>query len=142
MHGSDDIRPCWLTYGVGFIICQDHHVLLLVTVLVLEESLHPIDVVDASSQLVWLTDIIDSNEQRFSGTRAIRILELIVRGSTMAELLRDLWRRLWIVPDRRSPGVCADDQHIYISVYMPRNDLLYDGTLMLCGGGGADGPNV
>jgi len=69
------------------IICQDHHILPLVTKVFVQVIAHVLDIVDAAAELTSLAEIIDTNEQGFPSTSALRILKIVARRSAVTELL-------------------------------------------------------
>lgn len=68
--------------------------------LLMQERRHIGDIVDAAFQLVGLTDVVDSDEQGAASTGASGVLEVVVGGGAVAEVLGDLrgWRGEVVVP--------------------------------------------
>lgn len=77
MHRPNNIRLRRLTQRIILIIRQNHHILPTIAVNIVEENRHLSHVVDASFQLVGLTKVVDANQQRFSLSGAIGVLELV-----------------------------------------------------------------
>jgi hypothetical protein len=60
-----------------------------------QEGGHIRDIVDTSIQLIGLAKIVDTNKQGFPASSTSRVLELVTRWRTMAELLKVLRRPGW-----------------------------------------------
>ena len=95
MHGTKDIRFCWLAHWVLLVISQDDHVFSRIAKVAVEVCRHVLDIVDTPSKLTPLTEIVDTNEQCFASARAIGILEGVTLRGAVAKALHGLrrWRR-------------------------------------------------
>lgn len=85
MHSPENVRLGRLAHGVLLVIGQEDHVLASVTKVLVQVCRHILDVVDTSTQLTLLAEIVDSNEQRLSLACATRVLEVIALRGTVAE---------------------------------------------------------
>ena len=109
VHCSEYILLRRLAHRILLIVCQDDHVFSLVAEMTVQICRHVLDVVDTSSQLASLPEVVDAYEKCFSSTCAVGILESVARGSAMSKilcLLRWWWR----------PSVCYVR---YISIAQP-----------------------
>lgn len=95
LHRPDDVGFRRLTHRIGLVISQDDHIFPAVSVVLVQENGHFRHIVDASSQLVCLAKVIDSDQQSLALSSAVGVLVLIMRWSAMAEALRNLRRRAW-----------------------------------------------
>jgi hypothetical protein len=68
MHCSENISLVWLAHGILLIISQDHHVFSSVSEVLIQVRGHVLDVVDTSSKLSSLVEIVDANEKCLSLT--------------------------------------------------------------------------
>ena len=75
------------------VVCKDDHVLPLVAKVFHKVCGHVSDVVDAAAELAALAKIIDADEQGFSAASALRVLEVVAVGCSLAKLLGSRWRR-------------------------------------------------
>lgn len=68
--------------------------------LLMQEGRHVRDIVDAAFQLIGLAEVVDSDEQGAASTGAGGVLEVVVGGGAVAEVLGDLggWRGEVVVP--------------------------------------------
>ena len=62
MHGTQDILLCRLAHGVLLIVCQDYHVLTGIPKVLVQIRAHVLDVIDTSSELSPLAEIVDTNQ--------------------------------------------------------------------------------
>lgn len=85
MHGTQDIGLCGLAHGVLLVVCEDDHVLSSVAVALVQVVGHVLDVVDASSQLSALVEVVDSDQQGLALAGAVGVLEVVSLGGSMAE---------------------------------------------------------
>lgn len=84
VHGSQDVLLRGLTHRVVLIICQAHHVLSLVAEVSVQVGGHVLHVVDTSSQLTTLTKVIDTDQQSFPSTAAVRVLKCVSVGRAVS----------------------------------------------------------
>jgi hypothetical protein len=85
VHRTQDVLLRRLTDGVLLVVCEDDHILPLVPIRLVQERRHVLDVVDASSELSPLPEIVDTNQEGLSSPRAVRVLEGVVLRSTTSE---------------------------------------------------------
>lgn len=102
MHCPNDVCLCGLAQWIGLVVCQDNHVLSPIPIALVQEGRHRCNIIDATFQLVRLTDIIDTDKEGSPTACTRRILEPIVRWSTMAKTLtlprRSGRERGWMIP--------------------------------------------
>lgn len=100
VHGSQDILLCRLAHRVLLVIREDHHVFALISKILYQVCRHVPNVVDASSELPALTEIVDAYEEGLPSARTLRILERIALRRPMAKVLWCRWRwwRSSVVP--------------------------------------------
>ena len=87
MHRPQNVRLRRLTHRILLVVRQDDHVLALVTEVLVQVRRHVLDVVDATSELAALVEVVDADEEGFATTGAERVLESVAAGSAVAELL-------------------------------------------------------
>lgn len=61
MHGAKNVLLCGLAHRVLLIVCQDNHIFSLITKMFHQISSHVSDIIDTSSQLATLTEVVDTN---------------------------------------------------------------------------------
>lgn len=95
MHRSKYVLLCRLAHGILLIIGQDDHVLTRIAEIAIEVGRHVLHIVDASSQLPPLTEVIDTNQQSLPSSGTIGVLEVVSLRCAIAEPLHALrgWRR-------------------------------------------------
>ena len=87
MHSAQNVRFGRLAHRILLIIRQDDHILSRVSEILVEVTAHIFDVVDTSSQLTTLPEVIDADQERFSPSRAVTVLKTVALGSTGTEML-------------------------------------------------------
>ena len=92
VHGAQDILLGRLAHRVLQVVGQDDHILALVAEVLVQVRRHVLDVVDAAPQLSALPEVVDPDQQRLAATRAVRVLEGVVRRRGR-EALRRAGRR-------------------------------------------------
>ena len=92
MHCPVYVGLCWLRHWILLVIRQNHHVFSLVAKVLVQVVAHVLDVVDAATELPFLAEIIDANEQSLPSTCTLRVLEIVTGWGAAAELLRVLGR--------------------------------------------------
>ncbi len=99
MHCPVYVGLCWLRHWILLVICQDHHVFSLVAKVFVQVVAHVLDIVDAATELPFLAEVIDANEQSLPSTCTLRVLEIVTGWGAAAELLRILgwWTRCIMV---------------------------------------------
>lgn len=93
LQGLDDVVLGGLHNRVLLVISQNNHILPFIAV-VLNQVLRQVSgVVDASAQLALLAEVVDTDQKGATLACAVRVLEGIILGRTMAELLGSGWGR-------------------------------------------------
>lgn len=87
LHRAQDIVFGGLQDGVGLVVGQDDHVLTLVVVAVHQERRDILDIVDAALELVGGAKVVDADQQGLALSGALTVLEGIICGCAVAELL-------------------------------------------------------
>lgn len=85
MHGPQDVSLRRLAHGVLLVIRQQHHVLARVAKVLVQIRRHVLDIVDTTTQLTLLPEIVDSNQQGLALTGAPRVLETVSLRSPVSE---------------------------------------------------------
>lgn len=62
MHGSEKILFCRLAHGILLVISEDNHILPLIPKTVDEICRHVLHIVDTTTQLTALTEVVDANQ--------------------------------------------------------------------------------
>lgn len=88
LHGIDDVFPGRLHDGVLLVVGQNDHVLAAVAVALDQEGRDVADVVDAAAQLAVLAEIVDADQQGAATAGAVGVLERVLPGRAVAELLQ------------------------------------------------------
>lgn len=82
MHSAQNIRLGRLAHGVLLIIGKEDHVFTGIAEVLVQVCGHVLDIVDTSTQLALLAEIVDSNQERLALTSTARVLEAIsLRGT-------------------------------------------------------------
>lgn len=87
LHGPEDIRLGRDTHGILLVVGEDNHVAAAVPEAAMEEGGHVGDIVDAAAELVGLAEVIDADEEGATTTGAGGVLEVVVGGGAVAEVL-------------------------------------------------------
>lgn len=95
MHCPQDVRFSGLAHGILLVIGQGDHVFALVTEVLVEIVAHVLHVIDTSTQLTALTEVVDSDKQGFATTGTVGVLERVTRRRAMAKGLGLLRRWRW-----------------------------------------------
>lgn len=61
VHGTKNVLLCGLTHGILLIVGQDDHVFSFITKMFHQISSHVSDIVDTSTQLATLAEVVDTN---------------------------------------------------------------------------------
>lgn len=85
MHRPQDVSLRRLAHGVLLVVRQQHHVLARVAEVLVQIRRHVLDIVDTTTQLALLPEIVDSNQQGLALTSASRVLETVSLWSSVAE---------------------------------------------------------
>ena len=93
VHCAQDVLLRRLADRVLLVVCEDDHVIPLVSIGLVQEGGHVLHVVDASSELPPLAKVVDADQERLSPPGAVGVLERIMLRSTRSEGLRCLRRR-------------------------------------------------
>jgi hypothetical protein len=93
VHSTEDVLLGRLAHGVLLVICEDHHILSPVPKVLDEVRSHVADVVDASSQLPALAEVVDTDEKAFPAARAVGVSECIALRGSLAKVLGRSRRR-------------------------------------------------
>ena len=90
-HGPNDVPFGGLHDGVVLVVCQDDHVLPLVAIALDEEARDVVDVVDTSSQLTVLAEVVDTDEEGLALAGTVGVLEGVPVRGAVTELLGAVW---------------------------------------------------
>lgn len=95
MHCPQYVLLRRLAHRILLIIGQDDHVLSRIAEIAIEVCRHVLHIVDASSQLSSLPEVIDANQQSFPSSSTIGVLESVSLRCATTEPYRALrgWRR-------------------------------------------------
>lgn len=85
MHRSQYVLLCRLAHGILLIIRQDDHVFSRIAEVTVEVGRHVLHVVDASSQLSPLPEVIDANQQSLPSSGTIGVLVTVSLRCATAE---------------------------------------------------------
>jgi hypothetical protein len=96
VHGTKDVLLGGLAHAVLLVIGKNDHVLPPVAKLLSQKGCHIAHVIDAAAQLAALAEVIDTDQEGLTATRAFRVLEGIALRSATAELLRAGGRCLYL----------------------------------------------
>lgn len=98
VHRPQDIGPGGETQGVLLVVRQDHHVAASIPKRAMQEGRHVGHVVNAASQLVWLAEIVDPDQQSPTTAGTRRVAKLVVWRGSLAKGLssgggrgREIW---------------------------------------------------
>lgn len=95
MHGTEDVCLGGLAHRVLLVIGKNDHVLSSVAKALVQISRQVPSIVDTSTQLAFLVEIVDTNQQCLSLSRAARVLEVVTLWSAVTERDRLKRRRCW-----------------------------------------------
>lgn len=89
MHGSQDVGFCRLAHWVLLVVGQKHHILALIPKMLIQIARHVLHVVDTSSQLSALAEIVDADQKRLPASSTCGILKRVTawRTGSCADLL-------------------------------------------------------
>jgi hypothetical protein len=87
MHCPQDVRLGRLAHGVLLIIGQSNHVLPLVAKELVQVCAHVLYIVDATTKLSSLAEVVDADEQRLAPTSASRVLKCVSLWCTVSKVL-------------------------------------------------------
>lgn len=95
LHCAHDVRLGRDAHRIALIVGEDDHVLSAVTKALVQEGGHIGDIVDAALECIGLTKVVDADQQRPATAGTCGVLELVIGGRSMAEMLQGLrrWRR-------------------------------------------------
>lgn len=85
VHGAEDIGLGRLAHGVLLVIREEDHIFAGISEVLIEICRHVLNIVNASSQLTLLAEIVDSNQQCLSLTSTARVLEVVTLWSAVSE---------------------------------------------------------
>lgn len=92
-HGANNVFPCRLHNWIALIICQEHHILSLIAMILGQKGRNIVDIVDAPSKLTILSKVVDANQKCLAAAGTVGILEGVTVGSAMTKGLRAVRRR-------------------------------------------------
>lgn len=95
VHGTEDVCFGGLAHRVLLVISKNDHVLSSIAKALVQISRQVPSIVDTTTQLAFLIEVVDTNQQCFSLSRAARILEVVTLRSTVTERHRLKRRRCW-----------------------------------------------
>ena len=93
MHGSEDVLLGWYRHRILLVVGEYNHLISWVSKVLRQEHGHILNIIDTTSKLAALTEIVDANEEGFSSSSAVGVLERRALRSTDAEMLHIGWRR-------------------------------------------------
>ena len=102
MHRPQNIRLGRLTHRILLIVRQEDHILPSIAKVLFEVGGHVSNIVDATTKLPSLVEVVDPDEKRLSTAGAIRVLEIVAWRSPPSKVLRRMRRR------RRSGRITLD----------------------------------
>jgi hypothetical protein len=85
VHSAQYIRFRRLAHWVLLVICQDHHVLSLVSKVAVQICRHVLHIVDASPQLSPLPKVVDTDEESLPPAVTRRVLERVTAWCSVSE---------------------------------------------------------
>lgn len=85
MHCPQDVLLRRLAHGILLVVGQDDHIFSGITKVLVQIGGHVFDIVDASSQLPSLAEVVDPDQQSFPPTGTRRILEIIALWGALAK---------------------------------------------------------
>lgn len=85
VHSAQDIRLGRLAHGVLLIIGEEHHVFAGIAKILVQVCGHVLHIIDTSTKLTLLAEVVDSDQQRLALTSAARVLEAISLRGTVTE---------------------------------------------------------
>lgn len=88
MHGSENVLFRRYAHLPLLVISQDDHVLALISKMLVEVGSHVSNIINTSSQLASLAEIVDSDQEGFPPACAFRILVCVALWCSMA---KGLW---------------------------------------------------
>ena len=95
MHSTQYILLGRLAHRILLIIRQEDHVLPCVSKVTIEVCRHVFDIINASSQLPFLTEVVDTDQQCLSSAGTVRVLEIVPLGRALAKAVLALRRWGW-----------------------------------------------
>lgn len=87
LHGPENIRLGWDTHRILLVVGENDHIAASIPEPVMEEGGHVGDIVDAAAELVGLAKVVDADEEGATTTGAGGVLEVVVGGGAVAEVL-------------------------------------------------------
>ena len=95
MHSPQNVLFRRLAHGVLLIVGQDHHVFTGVSEIAVQVTRHVFHIVDASSQLPFLSKVVDTDQQGLTPACTARVLEIVTLRCALAKAMVPLrrWRR-------------------------------------------------
>ena len=88
MHGAQDVLFCRLAHWILLVVGEDDHILTFVAEVFDEVGRHVPNIVDTASELSTLAKVVDADEEGFPPSGAKGVLERVVLGGAVAEVLR------------------------------------------------------
>lgn len=95
VHGTKNVCLCRLAHRVLLIIREKNHIFTGISKVLVEVCRHVLNIIDTSSQLALLTEIVNSNQQCLSLSRTTRVLEVVTLRGAMTERDRSRGRSRW-----------------------------------------------
>lgn len=71
VHCPEDVAFLGLRHLILLVVCQDHHVFSGIAKVLVKVSRHVFDVVDATTQLSTLAEVVNANEKSFAFSCAV-----------------------------------------------------------------------
>lgn len=85
MHSAKNVCLGRLAHRILLVIGQKDHVLASITEVLVQVRRHILHIVDTSTQLTFLAEVIDTNQQGLSLACTAGVLEVVALGSAVTE---------------------------------------------------------
>ena len=108
MHCSKNVGLVRLTHGILLIISQDDHIFSRISKVLVQVRGHVLDIVDASSELSSLVEVINANQKCLSLASTRGILIIIARRCPTTKTVLSLRWGWWSIVIALGISVCAD----------------------------------
>jgi hypothetical protein len=105
VHGAENVSLCRLAHGVLLVIREEDHIFTGVSEVLVKVCGHVLDIINASSQLALLAEVVNSNQQCLSLAGTARVLEAIALRGTMSECHRITGRSSWAATSTSTLGI-------------------------------------
>lgn len=87
MHSPKNVLLRRLAHGILLVVCKNHHVFPPVSEVLYKVRGHVLDIVDTSSELPALAEVVDADEKGLPTPCTLRILERVPLRCTVAKML-------------------------------------------------------